>query len=108
MRMLQHHLPRRVAATALHSMTVARKTDTYTEREDMNLLPCGAFLARPRPVTGPEAVVLIVIVVVAAALAAIGLPVAGVVLLMAETGALGVRMLRQLRGSRDEPAPSEA
>ncbi|MDG5801301.1 hypothetical protein P9869_01155 [Streptomyces ossamyceticus] len=55
--------------------------------------------------TGPEALVLIVIVVVSAALAAIGLPAAGVVLLVAEAGTLGLRLLRQLRSGRDEPAP---
>lgn len=73
----------------------------------MNLLPCGVSSARPRPLTGPEAVVLIVIVVVAAALAAAGLPAASVALLIAEAGTLGLRLLRQLRSGRDEPAPAE-
>ncbi|MFD2689941.1 hypothetical protein ACFS5L_34635 [Streptomyces phyllanthi] len=72
----------------------------------MNLLPCGTATSRPRPVTGPEAVVLIVIIVVAGALAAVGLPAASVAILIAEAGTLGVLLLRQLRGSsRDESAP---
>ncbi|MET7608363.1 hypothetical protein ABZU45_33775 [Streptomyces avermitilis] len=59
--------------------------------------------------TGPEAVVLIVIIVVAGVLAAVGLPVASVALLLAEAGTLGGLLLRQLRGTgRDESAPAQA
>ncbi|MGW1161762.1 hypothetical protein ACWD48_26840 [Streptomyces sp. NPDC002519] len=59
--------------------------------------------------SGPEAVVLIVIIIVAAALVAVGLPAASVALLLTEAGALGVLLIRQLRGTvDDEPAPTEA
>ncbi|OIJ85068.1 hypothetical protein BIV25_45010 [Streptomyces sp. MUSC 14] len=59
--------------------------------------------------TASEAVVLIVVVIVAASLAAAGLPVLSVCVLIARACAAGVKALLQLRASRPaEPEPTRA
>ncbi|MFJ3672729.1 hypothetical protein ACIPSE_40350 [Streptomyces sp. NPDC090106] len=55
------------------------------------------FCGPPRPLTTPEAGVLIVIIVVAAVLAAAGLPTAGVILLITEAVSCGTGLLLRLR-----------
>jgi len=54
----------------------------------------------PRPLTAPEAVVLIVIIVVAGSLAAAGWPAASAVVLVLEALSLGRRLLVRLRPGR--------
>jgi hypothetical protein len=62
------------------------------------------FCGPPRPLTAPEAGVLIVIVIVAAVLATAGLPTASVILLIAEAVSLGTGLLLRLRRSGTDPA----
>ncbi|MEV7252593.1 hypothetical protein [Streptomyces cyaneofuscatus] len=50
-----------------------------------------------RPLTAPEAAVLIVIIIVAAVLAAAGLPTVSVLVMVVEAVALGLRLLVRLR-----------
>ncbi|MEU6102759.1 hypothetical protein [Streptomyces flaveolus] len=62
----------------------------------LNNANCGTS----RPLTMPEAVVLIVIIIVAGALAAAGWPVLSAVVLVLEALSLGRRLLVRLRRSR--------
>ena len=62
------------------------------------------FCRLPRPLTGPEAGVLIVIIIVAAVLAIAGLPAASVILLIAEATSLGTGLLLRLRRNGTDPA----
>ncbi|MFE1521330.1 hypothetical protein ACFW9I_31600 [[Kitasatospora] papulosa] len=62
----------------------------------MNKATCGTS----RPLTAPEAAVLIVIIIVAAVLAAAGMPTVGVLVLVLEAMSLGRRLLVRLRHGR--------
>ncbi|MFG2593654.1 hypothetical protein [Streptomyces sp. NPDC048438] len=62
----------------------------------MNKETCGTS----RPLTAPEAAVLIVIIIVAAVLAAVGLPAVSVLVLVLEAVSLGRRLLVRLRRAR--------
>ncbi len=53
-----------------------------------------------RPLTAPEAAVLIVIIIVAAVLACVGLPAVSVLVLVVEAVSLGLRLLARLRRGR--------
>ncbi|GAA3154114.1 hypothetical protein ACFQ0X_43380 [Streptomyces rectiviolaceus] len=69
----------------------------------MNNTTCGTS----RPLTTPEAVVLIV-VIIAAALAAAGLPAVGVLVLLLEAGSLGRHLVGLRRGRNATPRPAQA
>ncbi|MFI1726409.1 hypothetical protein [Streptomyces sp. NPDC020489] len=57
------------------------------------------FCSLPRPLTAPEAGVIVIIVIVAATLAVLGLPTASVILLITEAASLGTGLLLRLRRS---------
>lgn len=63
------------------------------EKDPLNNPFCGP----PRPLTAPEAGLVIIIVIVAATLAALGLPTASVILLITEAASLGTGLLLRLR-----------
>jgi hypothetical protein len=62
------------------------------------------FCGASRPLTAPEAGVLVVIIIIAGVLAVAGLPAVSVLVLIAEALSLGTRLLARLRHGGTEQA----